>query len=224
MTRKGVRGTVNTVEQTIEELHSNGEDAISLDEETLQYAKDENDYLFVDFYASWCNHCQDLAPTWEALAELMLDASERLGNQHPNEVTSEDYAEAEKVQVPVMIAKIDCVIHHALCTQNEIRAYPTLRLFVDGQKWKGGDYRGHRTLLHMVEWLYLVEMEHTEEKMDDRERNLHAAHAGTPNLFETMRRFRAAKPGRVCLAVFPSLLICWLLRFPFSFNMCTSRS
>jgi thiol-disulfide isomerase/thioredoxin len=138
-----------TVKQTIEELHANGEDAISLDAQTLKFAQDENDYLFVDFYASWCNHCRDLAPTWEALAELMLDASHKLGNQHPDDITPEDYQAAEKV-LPVMVAKIDCVDHHDLCIQQEIRAYPTLRLFVDGEKYKDGDYRGHRNLLNMV--------------------------------------------------------------------------
>lgn len=40
-----------TVKDSIEDLHLNGEDAISLNAKTLQFAKDENDYLFVDFYA-----------------------------------------------------------------------------------------------------------------------------------------------------------------------------
>jgi len=166
-----------TVTQSIEELHENGEDAVSLDEKTLQFARDENDYLFVDFFASWCNHCRDLAPTWEALAELMMDSSQKLGNLHPDDVTAEDYEKAEQVQAPVMIAKVDCVVHHDVCLQQEIRAYPTLRLFVDGKPWKEGDYRGHRTLLNIVEWLYLVEMEH-KEHMDESERQLHVAHHG----------------------------------------------
>ena len=37
------------VEQSIEELHVNGEDAISLNAMTLDFAKNENEYLFVDF-------------------------------------------------------------------------------------------------------------------------------------------------------------------------------
>jgi hypothetical protein len=42
-----------TVTETLEELHENGEDAVMLDKETLQFAKNENDFLFVDFFASW---------------------------------------------------------------------------------------------------------------------------------------------------------------------------
>lgn len=39
--------------ETIEDLHENGEDAVSFDVATFNYAKNENEYLFVDFYASW---------------------------------------------------------------------------------------------------------------------------------------------------------------------------
>jgi hypothetical protein len=47
-----------TVTESLEELHVNGEDAISLDEKTLDLFKKDHDYLFVDFYASWCSHCR----------------------------------------------------------------------------------------------------------------------------------------------------------------------
>lgn len=146
-----------SVIDTIEELYEDGEDAVSFDEQTLQFAKNENEFLFVDFYASWCSHCRDLAPTWEALAELMLDTGEHLGKLHHEDYDSEDYEEAEKIRLPVMVGKVDCVIHKEVCQRHAIRAYPTLRLFHNGQPWGGGDYRGHRTLISMVEWLYFVE-------------------------------------------------------------------
>ena len=41
------------VTQTIEELHDNGEHAISLDETTLKYALEDHEFVFVDFFASW---------------------------------------------------------------------------------------------------------------------------------------------------------------------------
>jgi len=50
-----------------------------------------------------------------------------------------------------------------------------LRLFVDGERWKGGDYRGHRTVLEMVEWLLWVEEQH-KSNMDDDEKTLQIAH------------------------------------------------
>jgi hypothetical protein len=97
---------------------------------------------------------------------------------HPEDYTDEDYEAAQKVELPVMIAKMDCVIHKKVCNQDEnIRAYPTLRLFVDGKPWKGGDYQGHRTIIEMVEWLFFVEEELGKE-LDGSERQLHVAHQG----------------------------------------------
>lgn len=43
----------SSVTRTLEEMHEDGEDAIPLDEETFEYAKHQQEYLFVDFYASW---------------------------------------------------------------------------------------------------------------------------------------------------------------------------
>jgi len=70
----------------------------------------------VKFYAPWCGHCKKLVPTWEQLA-----------------------AKAEGFSV----AKVDCTVHGALCQKFGVRGYPTLKLFVDGQKH---DYSGPRTI------------------------------------------------------------------------------
>lgn len=42
-----------SVKETIEDLHENGEDAVSLNKETFEYALRTQEYLFVDFFASW---------------------------------------------------------------------------------------------------------------------------------------------------------------------------
>jgi thiol-disulfide isomerase/thioredoxin len=154
------------VEETIEELHADGEDAISLEDTTLQVALMENTYVFVDFFANWCSHCRDLAPTWETFAEVMYIAAEhRVDSQlendpnHPGHTYSEtEYDEAVKVELPVFIGKIDCVDHADLCLRYNIQAYPTLKFFVDGKEV--GDYRGHRTVLELTHFISDMEKEH----------------------------------------------------------------
>jgi len=167
----------SSVTDSIDDLYANGEDAVSLDAETFGYARKEQEYLFVDFYASWCSHCRDLAPTWETLAELMTDVAEDLVREH--EYTEEDLQHAKQLKLPVMVAKIDCVEHRQVCMEQEIMAYPTLRLFVDGVRWRGGDYRGHRTLVEMADWLQQVEDTHKTELEREGDKNVQLAHEGT---------------------------------------------
>lgn len=71
----------------------------------------ENSALFIKFYAPWCGHCRNLAPTWEDLAK--------------------EYASHEKA---IRIANIDCTQHGSRCQKYGIRGYPTLKLFVDGRE------------------------------------------------------------------------------------------
>jgi hypothetical protein len=46
----------DAVTSSIEQLVENGEDAVSLDSTTFPYALNENQFLFLDFFASWCSH------------------------------------------------------------------------------------------------------------------------------------------------------------------------
>jgi len=177
----------SSITETLEDMHEDGEDAVSLDEKTLKQYKNDHEYLFVDFYASWCSHCMDLAPTWEALAEVMDSASstivDKLEDEREHKFSDEDYDHATKVNLPVAIAKVDCVTHKNVCNgQENIRGYPTLRLFIDGKQWgSGSDYKGHRTVLEMVDWLVHIEEEHKKVlddkgNMGDLARKLHTAH------------------------------------------------
>ncbi|KAL7524745.1 hypothetical protein ACHAXR_000696, partial [Thalassiosira sp. AJA248-18] len=161
----------STIEETIEELHADGEDAISLDETTLNVALEENTYVFVDFFANWCSHCRDLAPTWETLAEVMYEVAEGRVDQFlednphkEHEYSDEDYQAAVAVELPVMIGKVDCVDHHDLCMKTGIRAYPTLKFFVDGEE--KGDYRGHRTVVELAHFIETMEKEHKGKDTD----------------------------------------------------------
>lgn len=42
-----------SVKETIDELYDNGQDAITLNPETFEFALKQQEYVFVDFYASW---------------------------------------------------------------------------------------------------------------------------------------------------------------------------
>lgn len=48
----------SSVRETIEKLHENGEDAVNLNFDTFHFALEDYEFVFVDFYAPWCPHCQ----------------------------------------------------------------------------------------------------------------------------------------------------------------------
>jgi thiol-disulfide isomerase/thioredoxin len=153
--------------ETVDDLHSDGEDAISLNEDTFPYAKDEFPFLFVKFYTSNCPDCDDFAPTWEALGEIVTDTSMHMVDDFMEEkgmdshhYSDEEYEQAVNVMAPVLVTRLDCGAHPAVCNEQQIRAYPTMRLFVDGKAV--GDYDGHRTVMELVHWLRHLEANHRE--------------------------------------------------------------
>lgn len=214
-----------TVLESIEELQEQNDGrlhAISLNQHSLQAYQKESEYLFVDFYASWCSHCRTLEPTWEILAQMMnehhietttTNSTETKREMNVNEETKTDDRITSSTPTPiegvnneanndqqqqVTIAKIDCgnVNNSDVCNEHDIKAYPTLRLFIDGNPWRelftsssssssssssngsDSDYTGHRTILEMIEWLHFVEQQVQD---DASSRTFHIAHKAARN-------------------------------------------
>lgn len=82
-------------------------------------------YVVVEFYAPWCGHCKHLAPEYEAAAEILK---------------SED----------IHLAKVDATVEADLASRFEIRGYPTLKMFVEGEI---SEYKGGRVKNEIVTYL-----------------------------------------------------------------------
>lgn len=134
----------------LQALHANGIHATPVDTASFQSWIGSHKYTFVNFYAPWCIWCQRLEPVWEAFAE-----------------------EAERQGSTVSIIKVDCVAERDLCMDQKIQAFPTLRLFTDGQP-APPDYRDDRTVAAFMEFLkQRVAVDEQVARMDAPTREAH---------------------------------------------------
>lgn len=87
----------------------------------------DNQYVLVEFYAPWCGHCREFEPEFHKTAELLKENG-----------------------LPVKLAKVNAEEEKSLATENDVRSYPTLKLYTNGFPI---DYHGTKTADDIVNWL-----------------------------------------------------------------------
>ncbi|KAL3066680.1 hypothetical protein OYC64_016594 [Pagothenia borchgrevinki] len=95
-------------------------------------ALSENQYLLVEFYAPWCGHCKKLEPVYAEAAGKLKEEEEAAG---------------------IRLAKVDVIEEKELGDEFEIGSFPTLKLFINGDRKQPLDFSGKRTAEGMVQWL-----------------------------------------------------------------------
>jgi len=102
------------------------EDVLVLTTENFDDAIKNNELILVEFYAPWCGHCKHLAP---------------------------EYAQAAgELKGKAVLAKVDAdnEQNRPLATRFEIRGFPTLKVFRNGEPT---DYPGDRTAKSIVSYM-----------------------------------------------------------------------
>ncbi|KAK9240797.1 thioredoxin-like domain-containing protein [Lipomyces kononenkoae] len=91
---------------------------------------DEDKDVLIEFYATWCGHCKNLAPKYEELGRIFWD-NEELKNK-------------------VVIAKVDTPNNDV---PDDVRGFPTIKLYPAGDKANPIEYQGDRTVKSLADFV-----------------------------------------------------------------------
>ncbi|XP_022905915.2 dnaJ homolog subfamily C member 10-like [Onthophagus taurus] len=120
-------GIVEFIESVIDDgvIHLDGDTFLKV------LRKVPTELWIVDFVAPWCGPCQKLTNEWRKLAKELSAFSE------------------------IKVGSVDCVAHNDLCSAQQIRSYPSIRLYPFGSKGLEtvAMYNGHRDVMSMKRWV-----------------------------------------------------------------------
>jgi protein disulfide-isomerase A1 len=101
------------------------EGVLVLDDDNFDDAIAQNEFILVEFYAPWCGHCKQLAPEYAAAAQKLSGETAKL-------------------------AKIDATANKDAGQRFDIKGFPTLIFFKNGNKM---EYNAGRTADDIVTWV-----------------------------------------------------------------------
>jgi len=169
-------------DRTLEEMHE--EDGVHADDLNKDNHKEwmvDNEMAFVDFFAPWCVWCQRLAPTWEKFA-----------------------VEIKSLNMPVGVAKVDCMAEVDLCKTEKVMAFPTLRWY-EGGKPITPDYKMDRTVQAMTSFAKRkLEM---NVKFKDWEKGAVARGESDENIDKKRKLFSQSRPEHPSCQVSGHLMV-----------------
>ena len=118
--RTGLQKSLPREVTNVQHLGSSNFDAV---------VKDPSKSALVEFYAPWCGHCKNLAPTYKALADVFA------GDDN------------------VAIVAVDATAHRDVASEYGVSGYPTLKWFPAGEDKEAVDYSGGRDLKSFVSFI-----------------------------------------------------------------------
>uniref|UniRef100_A0A1D1YIZ3 protein disulfide-isomerase n=1 Tax=Anthurium amnicola TaxID=1678845 RepID=A0A1D1YIZ3_9ARAE len=118
--KSGVKSKVKKAMTAVTELSSNNFDKIALDPEKN---------ILVEFYAPWCGHCKNLAPTYEKVAQ--------------------DYAQ----ESGCIVANMDATKNEEVAKKYDVKGFPTIKFFPKGENKTAINYQDGRSEQDFVKFL-----------------------------------------------------------------------
>jgi len=101
------------------------EDVVVLTTDNFDDVISKNAFVLVEFYAPWCGHCKHLAPEYAKAATDVKDEG-------------------------IVLGKVDATVESGLAAKYNVRGYPTLFFFRNGEPM---DYKGPRQADGIAQWV-----------------------------------------------------------------------
>ncbi|XP_027874927.1 protein disulfide-isomerase A2 isoform X2 [Xiphophorus couchianus] len=105
-------------------------DVLVLHINNFDRALSENEFLLVEFYAPWCGHCKEFEPIYAEVAEKLKEEG-----------------------AGMRLAKVDAIEEKELADEFEVGSFPTLKVFINGERRLPLDYTGKRSVEGIIQWM-----------------------------------------------------------------------